>query len=433
MPLIVYVAAVASLLAGYWLKAQCAAPSPLSIDWPRDSGICFSDTVHVYSSREEPFSATGDYKPLSEHGIPYRDHNFEYPPLTGLFVGGVNALVAENNAAGFLRVNALVLGVVGLLGVAALSMSAASIRRVLLFVLAPELALYGFHNWDLIPVAATAFAFAAFTKRRDAIAGVALGLGTAAKLYPAVFLPVLVVARMKQQQRVDRPADLLRDKAARKRAQPMLMGAVIGFTIPALMVLAYSGFDGWSFPWRYQGARVPNLETFWAWGYRIMRGTTQYPGPRMIAVIQTVSSLGFVALTVALLRSELKRDRFRPATMSLCVLLVYLCTSKFLNPDYMLWVLPFFVLVRLPWRAFAAFVVVDLGAFAAVSWYNVDQESVGAPYVLFGIAVAARYVMMLYLLRAALRHGSDALSGGEKTVQTFHAVRSSKMGWRDIE
>src|SRR5690606_5141373 len=68
-------------------------------------------------------------------------------------------------------------------------------RDGLLVAAAPTLALAGTINWDLVAVAATALAVLAWARNRPWLVGVFIGLGAAAKLYPALLLgPILVLA-----------------------------------------------------------------------------------------------------------------------------------------------------------------------------------------------------------------------------------------------
>ena len=70
--------------------------------------------------------------------------------------------------------------------------------KALWFVLAPTLLIYGFMNWDLFAVALATGALVAFARRRDGLAGVLLGLGAAAKFYPALLLLPLIAHRLLQ-------------------------------------------------------------------------------------------------------------------------------------------------------------------------------------------------------------------------------------------
>lgn len=395
------------LLLGYALKSQCAAPDR-GPNW-ENTRYCFTDILHTYATRDAPFRSVPDYKSFSEGGLPYVDNNFEYPALTGLFVSAATSLTRPSTPGEYLRSNAIGLGLFGLIAIASLAALARPPSRVFFFVLAPGLILYAFHNWDLIPVAATGVGLWAFSKRRDTLAGFTLGLGAAAKFYPALFVPILMIGRMTQTGCPPRSLwNLLRDRPSVQTARGVFFGAAIGFAIPNLIVAAYARISRVWFAWDFHRHRVPNLETFWAWGYRLVRDTFQYPGPRLIGIIQIVSTLILVAAIAHLLAKETKRERFRTATLCMCALLVFLATSKFLNPAYLLWVAPFFVLVRLPLWSFGFFVLVDIAGLAAVSFYNAHGgQPEGLPYALFGLAVGLRYVMIGSLLWLAWIRGED--------------------------
>ena len=68
--------------------------------------------------------------------------------------------------------------------------------KALWFALAPTLLIYGFMNWDLLAVAFATGALVAFARRRDGLAGVMLGLGAAAKFYPAMLVIPLIAQRL---------------------------------------------------------------------------------------------------------------------------------------------------------------------------------------------------------------------------------------------
>ena len=54
-------------------------------------------------------------------------------------------------------------------------------------------------NWDLLPVALTALAMACWSRRKPGLTGVMLGLGAAAKLYPALLLGPLLLLCLRSQ------------------------------------------------------------------------------------------------------------------------------------------------------------------------------------------------------------------------------------------
>src|SRR5699024_9188656 len=77
---------------------------------------------------------------------------------------------------------------------------------VLWFAIGAPLFLYAFSNWDLLAVAPLEVAMWAWSRRRDALCGAALGVGAAAKLFPAYVLPALCLARLRRSDAAGWPA-----------------------------------------------------------------------------------------------------------------------------------------------------------------------------------------------------------------------------------
>ena len=105
----------------------------------------------------------------------------EYPVLTMYFMR-VAAWIGGNTTAGFFTANAVLLWICAAVIATIIYMLGG---KALWFVLAPTLLIYGFMNWDLFAVALATGALLAFARRRDGVAGLLLGLGAAAKFYPA--------------------------------------------------------------------------------------------------------------------------------------------------------------------------------------------------------------------------------------------------------
>ncbi|MHB8510690.1 MAG: glycosyltransferase 87 family protein [Actinomycetota bacterium] len=403
-------ATAVTLVAGYLLKEQCISKVHLKNRWDltRDcySDITMGDQRVIYGWRPTPFRLPFYYKPFSRHGIAYRDNNLEYPALTGLFITGVNAFVPNSDPGGFLLANAIGLSIAALCGAAALALIVKRPRRILLLALAPEMIAYGFHNWDLLPVGFTAVALYAFVRKRDGLAGLMLGLGAAAKLYPLFFIPVLALARILEQ----RPGTL--DAIRRKfvRSWKLLVWSFVGLALPNLIVLAYAGSAKLLFPWRWQSQRLPNSETHWLLIYQYLHGFGRRagPGPHFAVFVQTASLGLFVVLAAFYLYREASRPKFRPVTACFIVILIYLATAKVLSPQYMIWLLPFFVLVSIPWWGYALFVFADLFELAGIWNQNLHNSlHTSFPYLMMVGGVAMRYVMMLTVMWLAYRRGSD--------------------------
>lgn len=324
------------------------------------------------------------------------DGDLEYPVVTGLFVGAVAQVVKGGQD--FFRANAAGLAAAGLAAAGLLAAMARDRRRVLFFALAPSVVLYAFHNWDLLAVAAMVGGLFAFRARADRTTGALLGLGAAAKVFPGLILPALALARWREKGRA--PIGMVAWAA----------GIFLATNLPIFLLNP----TGWGFVWKFQGSRFPNFETSWYFIYRhlseLFGGSFWWETyPRATSLL---SGLLFAAGAVLLLRSESKRGHRRPYATAFGLLLIFLLSAKVYSPQFSLWLLPFFVLLRLPWYSFAAFAVTDAAVWVGISAYFLAAPplSAGDPALrltLTEIAVWVRYAVLAWLLWLSRRVEED--------------------------
>ncbi|HJT38200.1 MAG TPA: glycosyltransferase 87 family protein [Actinomycetota bacterium] len=330
-------------------------------------------------------------------GTLYESGDLEYPALTGIMIGVVAEVV--HNGAAFFHVTAGVLAVFGLLVVVLLWLLVAKPGRLFYFTAAPSLILYAFHNWDLLAVVLMCAGLVAFHRRADGLTGMWLGLGAAAKVFPGLILPALVLARRRETEKVP---------------WRMIGAAAAGF-VAVNLPFAIINRAGWWGPWSFQATRFPNFETSWYNIYRHLSShfgdfwAKTYPG-----FTSDASAALFVGFALLLLWRESRRGTFRPYATSFGILLIWLLTAKVYSPQYALWVLPFFVLIEIPWPGFAAFAITDAAVWVTVSWFFVSFAPTGAgnearlaPW-LEGM-VWARYAVLLVLLWMSRRAGENVI------------------------
>src|SRR5260221_9073927 len=219
--------------------------------------LCYNDVFALYTFRGldvRPFPYIhGDGIFDNEHradGSTVEQGDLEYPALTGVLIGVV-AEVTHNGVA-FFRVTVVVLAVFALLSFVLLWRLARTRWRLFFFALAPSLVLYAFHNWDLFAVFLMCAGLLAFHRRADGSTGVWLGLGAAAKVFPGLILPALMLARRRETGKIPRR---------------MILGAAVSF-LAVNVPFAIINRTGWWAPWKFQSNRFPNFETSW---YNIYR------------------------------------------------------------------------------------------------------------------------------------------------------------------
>jgi uncharacterized membrane protein len=204
--------------------------------------------------------------------------------------------------------------------------------------LAPLLIVHAFTNWDLLAVALSGVALVAWQRRLPALAGVFIGLGTAAKLYPVLFLVPLFALCLRT-----------RKWAAFGWA---VAGAAAAWAAVNLPIWIRYG-ESWRRFYDLNRSRPADFDTLW-YGvhYLIARrsgrpvDTANVNGFALVAVL-----IGLAAVVALALRAP-RRPRL-PQLLFLTVA-VFLLTNKVWSPQYSLWLVPLAVLARPSWRAYLA-------------------------------------------------------------------------------
>jgi uncharacterized membrane protein len=172
------------------IKAPCA-----SGDWADGRQyikLCYTDIVPLYSTEH----LEGNRLPYL-NACPANEAQCDEYPVLGMYVMRGAASIAHDGLSFFLA-NAIFLILAAFTIAIALYMAAG--MRAVAFVVAPTLAIYAFTNWDLITVALATVATLLYLRKRDTWSGVMLGLGAAAKLYPALLVIPFVAGRFRQKE-----------------------------------------------------------------------------------------------------------------------------------------------------------------------------------------------------------------------------------------
>ncbi len=291
------------------------------------------------------------------HWLPYLHYPFEYPVgtgliawLTGLTSGGVG---------GYLALNAIVLGLCGLLTLWLL-------RRLpganpWLLALSPTLALYVVLNWDLLSIAALVGALALFHRGRDGWGAVALGVATWTKFFPLVVLPVIVWVRLLDSG--DARSGL---RAAARIVVPFLAVTVVMNAPFALTTGTHGGLalrSGWLFFFRFNDSRGVG-GSLWA---LISDGRMGAPTANADSAALTIA--GVVVILAAMLWRKWRPQRpvaaelIMPATLA-CLGWFFFAIKSY-SPQYDLWVIVLLAAAGAPVALAVAFMAADLGYFAS--------------------------------------------------------------------
>lgn len=320
------------------------------------------------------------------HGrVPYKDFSLEYPPFALLpfvlprLLTFNMPLSVEAYGGMFGFVNALYsVGVALLLAAMAHDLH---VRRQLVVVwyavfvaiLAPLLP----WRYDMFPALLTACALLAVLRERPLLAGVLLGLGVAAKLYPAVIVAAVAVFYLAHE-----------DWRALMRLAGGSAGAGALVMLPFLLLAPRQVFSFLT----YHEQRGLQLESV-AGGLAALSGVLHWTheqvafnfGAMHLQSTFATAALGwllplFVGLLLLLLwlwfrqfrheqqqTGHVRFERLVACVMS--VLLIFMATNKVLSPQYMIWLLPFAPLLGTRQRSvFAVILACTIALFPF--WYE---------------------------------------------------------------
>ncbi|MFI6871179.1 hypothetical protein [Nocardia sp. NPDC050406] len=410
------VVCAATLLIAYWNKARCAVGAvdgqgrSLAFDVIKDSDVCYSDIQFLWLGRD-----------INEHVFPYISGGItpdgtltggvvEYPVLSGLFMW-LGALGAHDDAA-FLLHSALLLAPFALL--TAWMLGRMTGYAALLWSAGTPLVLYAFHNWEL-PVVCTAVAAVyvmtmatRYSLRTRAIAAaVCLGIGFCLKLYPGIFvfpLAVYVLVAGRERGRYD------------VRGALGVVGAAVATVVAINLPFALAGYEGWRASFTFQQLRQADITTnsVWYWGLRPMFDAGEAGEADFQEVVSIASPLLILAAFALALWLGWKRYTttgvYPWVGVSGAMLCGFLLFHKVHSPQYTLWLIPFLVLLEVPWTAIVGYLLADaaIGIGVFRYFYALGSGSTARleeHIVLFGVWGRAALLVVFFFLfiRAAQR------------------------------
>ena len=395
---IVLVVCLVMLIGGYLLKAQCLAPEAFP-EGRQYSRLCYNDLQPLYGIRA-----------VADNTFPYVNGEFtadqqlaggavEYPVLTGLFLWFAGLFADDSNA--FLKWSAFLLAPFGL--IAAYLLARMTGWRALMWAASPALVWYSFHNWDLLVVAAVVAGVWCWYRGRGVWAAVWFGVGCALKMYPILFVAPLVLELWHAGKR---------NEAVRTFVAGA--GTAVAVNLPFMLI----NFDGWWATYAFHKVRGPNFDSIW--GLLGDGGaSTWLVMPRLNLTVAILTLLFFgAALGAGWVRA--KKDGVYPfLQVSAALLVSFLLWNKVHSPQYTLWLLPFFVMVRVHWLWWAAYAVVDTVAYFGIfRWfYDIvyEQEMFATPAknaMVFAVWMRAALLLALFVefLRAQRAADPENLS-----------------------
>lgn len=341
-------------------------------DGSQYASLCYTDIQALYGTRG-----------IADGVVPYLEGFSEYPVLTGFWTWIAGSL--SNDANGYLAWNILLLSAAAAWTTHLLQRAGAG-RRIWLWAVAPPLFFSAFLNFDLLAVALTTYALLLFRWGLVPQTAIALGLGAATKLYPGFLVPVFAAAVWRRE--------------GPRRSLVFLGAAAAAWSLVQLPVLVLAP-EGWWATYTFHAGRGQEWETLWmilahVGGEQGWAWTDRFVSPQVMGALSRVALVAAIGLA----SFAAWRGRLRPESGALAVLLVFFLTSPVFNMQYVLWILPFIILLRVPmgWVGLLFFgdVAVHLTKFHL--FLHLGTPEYGGHFAVFAVAVALRAAAFIGIL-----------------------------------
>ncbi len=437
------------LALGWSTKSPClqtigsGTPEQRVANWQNQRAyyeFCYSDTVPLYGAEllaqgRFPYKSSwletdAQGKPKTQYDGKIAVRYMEYPVLTGVYQYVSMALAKTYTAVAkstrstmlngvaevvmFFDIAAFGLALAWLATIWATAMLAG--RRIwdaALVAASPILIFQIFTNFDALATALALGGLLAWARRRPVLAGVLIGLGIAAKLYPALLLlPILLLG--------------LRTGRMRDAVRTALLAALTWALVNAPVAIAYP--RGWSEFFRLNSRRGDDMDSL----YNVVKSFTGWKGfdsglgfwqpPILLnSVVAALfllccAAIGYIALTAP--------RRPRLAQLAFLIIAAFLLVNKVWSPQFSLWLVPLAVLALPHRRILLTWMAVDALVWIPRMLYLYGEKNKGLPEQWFTATVLLRDLAVMVLIAIVIRqiycpaedlvrgHGVDDPSGG---------------------
>lgn len=425
---VMFVITLVFLALGWSTKAPClqsvgsGAPDQRVANWDHQRAyysLCYSDTVPLYGAEllsQGKFPYKSSWLELDSQGKSRQQYDgstavryMEYPVLTGIYqyvsmslaktytaVATATKLPVLNGVAEvvmFFNIAAFGLALAWMGTVWATAMLAG--RRVwdaVLVAASPILIFQIFTNFDALATALAIGGLLAWSRRRPTLAGVLIGLGVAAKLYPALFLLPLLVLGV----RTGRLAEAVRTAA---------VAAITWVLINLPVMLLYP--RGWSEFFRLNTRRTQDMDSI----FNVITSFTGWQGldpglgfwqpPVVLNAVVAVlfglccAAIGYIAWTAP--------QRPRVAQLAFLMVAAFLLVNKVWSPQFSLWLVPLAVLALPHRRILLAWMTIDALVWVPRMFYLYGEQNKGLPEQWFTTTVLLRDLAVVGLVILVIR------------------------------
>jgi len=310
---------------------------------------------------------------INRYHPPFLDRDFEYPPLVGEVVYAATVPFDHGFRGPFLLTALL------LTGLAALTTWVLWLRygsRAWRWALAPPLLVQGLTNWDLLAVAPATIGLLSWEAGNAMLAGALFGAGTAAKLFPALFVPILVAWQPRAAKR-------------------LVTGFVLGVAAFAIPVYALApGALGYFL--RFHSERTPSRGSVL---FYVFRDALMHPWLSHATEARAANVVALLTLVGVMIALVVLVARRRLAPIPACALatMAFMLTNKIYSPQYDLWLLPFLVMIPVRRKLVIHFYISSMAVWIVTA---TAASIFPNPWRLYATAIPVIYRLVVMLLLA---------------------------------
>lgn len=423
---VMLVIALVFLALGYSTKAACLQTTGTGTadqrvgNWANNRAyyeLCYSDTVPLYTAELlnlGKFPYKSSWLETDDKGKPRLQYDgapavryMEYPVLTGIYqylsmslaktyttLTKLTSVPIIAEVVMFFNISAFGLALAWLTTVWATALLAGA-RRIwdaALVAASPILVFQIFTNFDALATGLAAGAMLAWARRRPVLAGVLIGLGVAAKLYPLLLLiPLTLLA--------------IRTGRLREVGKTALAAGATWLLVNLPIMVLFP--RGWSEFFRLNTRRGDDMDSI----YNVVKSFTGWRGfdpdlgfwepPVLLNTITAALfaacciAIGYIALTAA--------RRPRVAQLAFLVVAAFLLTNKVWSPQFSLWLVPLAVLALPHRRVLLAWMTIDMLVWVPRMLYLFGEQNKGLPEQWFTTTVLLRDIAVVVLCALVIR------------------------------
>jgi uncharacterized membrane protein len=422
---VMFIFALVFLALGWSTKSPClqtvgtGPPDHRVANWKDQRAyfeLCYSDTVPLYGAEllnQGKFPYKSSWIETDSAGRPQQQYDgrtavryMEYPVLTGVYQYVAMSMAKTYTAVVKRWSLPVVAEVVMFFNFAALGLALAWLatvwatallagRRIwdaALVAASPILIFQIFTNFDALAVALATGGLLAWARRRPVLAGALIGLGVAAKLYPALLLLPLLVLAIRTGR--------LRDAA---RTAVTAIGTWIVVNLPVMLMFP----RGWSEFFRLNTRRGDDMDSL----YNVIKSFTGWQGfdpglgfwqpPTVLNIFVAVvlllclGGIAYIGLTAP--------QRPRLAQLAFLVVATFLLVNKVWSPQFSLWLVPLAVLALPHRRILLAWMTIDALVWIPRMYYLYGEQNKGLPQQWFTATVLIRDIAVIVLIVLVIR------------------------------